>query len=54
MRENSKNSIFVAVNRGEQEKYIEIPEKFKENVETFAFNAEENYLKPYGGIIILK
>ena len=54
MRENSKNSIFVAVNRGEQGKYIEIPEKFKENVETFAFNAEENYLKPYGGIIILK
>ena len=54
MRESEKNSIFVAVNRGEQERYIEIPENFKENVEILAFNAEKNYLKPYGGIIILK
>ena len=56
-RENDENSVFVAVNRGEKERYIEIPENFKEKgVKTFILNTDENqnYLKPYGGIIILK
>ena len=53
-RTNKENSVFVAINRGEQKRYIDIPEDFKENVKRFTLNAKENYLEPQGGIIILK
>ncbi len=56
-RKNDEDSVFVAINRGEQERYIQIPERFKmQDTKTFTLNADmdQNCLKPYGGIIILK
>ena len=55
-RRNETNSVFVAVNRGEQRRYVDVPEDFKVDVKTFTLNAntDQNYLEPYGGMIILK
>ena len=55
-RRNKTNSVFVAVNRGEQRRYIDVPEDLGQDVKTFALNAnvDQNYLEPYGGMIILK
>lgn len=55
-RKNGKNSVFVAVNRGEQRRYVDVPEDFKHSSKTFTLNAntDQNYLEPYGGMIILK
>lgn len=55
-RRNETNSVFVAVNRGEQRRYVDVPEDFKGDAKTFTLNANEdqNYLEPYGGMIILK
>ena len=55
-RRNKENSVFVAVNRGEQTRYIDVPESFKHDVKTFTLNGntDQNYLEPYGGMIILK
>ena len=56
VRRNETNSVFVAVNRGEQRRYVDVPEDFKGDVKTFTLNAntDQNYLEPYGGMIILK
>ena len=55
-RRNETNSVFVAVNRGEQRRYVDVPEGFKGDAKTFTLNAntDQNYLEPYGGMIILK
>ncbi len=54
-RENAENVAFVAVNRSKHTRAIDIPEKFKqEGLQTFSLNVNDNYLLPYGGIIILK
>ena len=53
-RANKENSVFVAINRGDQRRDIDIPQYFKERGRKFTLNAGENYLEPMGGIIILK
>lgn len=53
-RANKENSVFVAINRGNQRRDIDIPQYFKERGRKFTLNAGENYLEPMGGIIILK
>ncbi len=55
-RRNETNSVFVAVNRGEQRRYFDVPQDFKQKAKTFTLNAnaDQNYLEPYGGMIILK
>ena len=60
-RENEKNAIFVAINRGNQTRKVEIPKRFQCKVverKNFILNADTNItqanLLPYGGIVILK
>lgn len=53
-RKNETNSVFVAVNRGQERRYVDIPKSFRQSEKTFTLNANRNYLEPYGGIIILK
>ena len=55
-RRNKTNSVFVAVNRGSQGRYVDVPENFKHDEKVFILNAsiDQNYLEPYGGMIILR
>ena len=55
-RRNETDSVFVAVNRGKQRQYVDVPEGFRQSKKTFTLNAstDQNYLEPYGGMIILK
>ena len=58
-RGGKENEIFVATNSSEYPRDIWIPEKFKKNLESSKIfslnaNAEEEYLLPDGGLIILK
>lgn len=53
-RVNEKNTVFVAINRGNQTRYIRVPDDLKEGTRIFKLNGDTNYLLPNGGIVILK
>jgi len=53
-RTNEINTVFVAINRGEETQEIDVPKSEWKYVFELNANVEKGYLLPYGGIIILK
>ena len=55
IRENASNKVFVAINRSNNSREINIPDEFKNGeVLDFNYDSENKVLYPYGGIVILK
>lgn len=54
-RSNSKNTIFVAINRGNVPRTLNMIDTYKQGSKhVFSLNVNFNQLLPYGGIVILK